>query len=182
MESDLVERIAAHPKYQELKSKRTRFGLWLTLAMELALSGPESLRLEVEARLLARQPAEAIADRTGLTAAAVEAYAALFYAVADRLVHRGYIVHCVIGLHESADAHAAHVRMMCYDGRSLVADAVFDALADPAPGGAACSPEVAERRRLVRLALRLRAEPVTSKNAPRWARLGLLQAQAEQAG
>ena len=39
MESDLVERIAAHPKYQELKSKRTRFGLWLTLAMMVVYYG-----------------------------------------------------------------------------------------------------------------------------------------------
>ena len=33
MEHDLVTRIASHPKYQELKAKRTRFGWWLTLAM-----------------------------------------------------------------------------------------------------------------------------------------------------
>ena len=102
--------------------------------------------------------------------------------MADRRAARGYIVHCVIGLHESADPHAAHVRMMCFDGGSFVADAVFDALADPAPGGAACSPEVAGRRRLVRLALRVRAEPVTPANAPRWARLALLRARAGRAG
>ena len=39
MESNLVERIAAHPKYQELKSKRTSFGLWLTLAMMVVYFG-----------------------------------------------------------------------------------------------------------------------------------------------
>ena len=33
MEIDLAKRIAAHPKYQELKAKRTSFGWWLTLAM-----------------------------------------------------------------------------------------------------------------------------------------------------
>ncbi|MBC7733807.1 MAG: DUF485 domain-containing protein, partial [Bacteriovorax sp.] len=33
MEHDLATRIASHPKYQELKAKRTRFGWWLTLAM-----------------------------------------------------------------------------------------------------------------------------------------------------
>ena len=32
MELDLARRIASHPKYQELKAKRTRFGWWLTLA------------------------------------------------------------------------------------------------------------------------------------------------------
>jgi uncharacterized membrane protein (DUF485 family) len=39
MEDNLVERIASHPKYQELKAKRTRFGWWLTLAMMVAYYG-----------------------------------------------------------------------------------------------------------------------------------------------
>jgi uncharacterized membrane protein (DUF485 family) len=39
MEPDLAQRIAAHPKYQELKAKRTRFGWWLTLAMMLVYYG-----------------------------------------------------------------------------------------------------------------------------------------------
>ena len=39
MEHDLVTRIASHPKYQELKAKRTRFGWWLTLAMMVVYYG-----------------------------------------------------------------------------------------------------------------------------------------------
>lgn len=39
MESDLAARIAAHPKYKELKTTRTRFGLWLTLAMLVVYYG-----------------------------------------------------------------------------------------------------------------------------------------------
>ena len=39
MEDDLVQRIAGHPKYQELKAKRTSFGWWLTLAMMLVYYG-----------------------------------------------------------------------------------------------------------------------------------------------
>ena len=39
MEMDLVHRIASHPKYQELKAKRTRFGWWLTLAMMVVYYG-----------------------------------------------------------------------------------------------------------------------------------------------
>jgi uncharacterized membrane protein (DUF485 family) len=39
MEQDLVTRIASHPKYQELKAKRTRFGWWLTLAMMVVYYG-----------------------------------------------------------------------------------------------------------------------------------------------
>lgn len=39
MQDDLVRRISQHPKYIELKSRRTRFGWWLTLAMMLVYYG-----------------------------------------------------------------------------------------------------------------------------------------------
>ena len=39
MDVDLVTRIASHPKYLELKAKRTRFGWWLTLAMMVVYYG-----------------------------------------------------------------------------------------------------------------------------------------------
>jgi uncharacterized membrane protein (DUF485 family) len=39
METELARRIAAHPKYQELKAKRTSFGWWLTLAMMVVYYG-----------------------------------------------------------------------------------------------------------------------------------------------
>jgi uncharacterized membrane protein (DUF485 family) len=39
MEHDLATRIASHPKYQELKAKRTSFGWWLTLAMMVVYYG-----------------------------------------------------------------------------------------------------------------------------------------------
>ena len=39
MEIDLAQRIASHPKYQELKAKRTGFGRWLTLAMMVVYYG-----------------------------------------------------------------------------------------------------------------------------------------------
>ena len=39
MEVDLAQRIASHPKYQELKGKRTSFGWWLTLAMMVVYYG-----------------------------------------------------------------------------------------------------------------------------------------------
>ena len=39
MQDDLAERIAAHPDYQELKSKRTSLGWWLTLAGMVAYYG-----------------------------------------------------------------------------------------------------------------------------------------------
>lgn len=43
MSNDVVARIQAHPKYQELKSKRSRFGWWLTLAMMVVYYGYISL-------------------------------------------------------------------------------------------------------------------------------------------
>jgi len=39
METDLATRIASHPKYQELKAKRSSFGWWLTLAMMVVYYG-----------------------------------------------------------------------------------------------------------------------------------------------
>ena len=39
MELELAERIASHPKYRELKAKRSRFGWWLTLAMMVVYYG-----------------------------------------------------------------------------------------------------------------------------------------------
>jgi uncharacterized membrane protein (DUF485 family) len=39
MEIDLATKIAGHPKYQELKAKRTSFGWWLTLAGMLSYYG-----------------------------------------------------------------------------------------------------------------------------------------------
>ena len=39
MEDDLAKRIASHPKYQELKATRSRFGWWLTAAMMVVYYG-----------------------------------------------------------------------------------------------------------------------------------------------
>ena len=39
MESNLAQRIAAHPSYQQLKARRTSFGWWLTGAMMVVYYG-----------------------------------------------------------------------------------------------------------------------------------------------
>ena len=39
MEDKLVAQVTANPKYQELKARRTRFGLWLTAAMLIVYYG-----------------------------------------------------------------------------------------------------------------------------------------------
>jgi uncharacterized membrane protein (DUF485 family) len=39
MDDTLVAQVTANPKYQELKARRTRFGLWLTIAMLVVYYG-----------------------------------------------------------------------------------------------------------------------------------------------
>ena len=39
MDDSLVTRVTSHPKYQELKAKRTRLGWWLTLVGMVAYYG-----------------------------------------------------------------------------------------------------------------------------------------------
>jgi uncharacterized membrane protein (DUF485 family) len=39
METDIAHRIASHPRYRELKARRSRFGWWLTLAMMVVYYG-----------------------------------------------------------------------------------------------------------------------------------------------
>lgn len=39
MDAALATKIASHPKYQELKSKRSSFGWWLTAAMMIVYYG-----------------------------------------------------------------------------------------------------------------------------------------------
>ena len=39
MQDDLVQRIASHPQYLELKARRSRFGWWLTAAMMVVYYG-----------------------------------------------------------------------------------------------------------------------------------------------
>ena len=39
MDAALATKIASHPKYQELKAKRTSFGWWLTLSMMIVYYG-----------------------------------------------------------------------------------------------------------------------------------------------
>jgi len=39
MQDDLISRVIANPKYQELKAKRSSYGWWLTLAMMVVYYG-----------------------------------------------------------------------------------------------------------------------------------------------
>jgi len=59
MEKDLAARIASHPKYQELKAKRTRFGWWLTALMMLVYYG-FILLVAFDKELLSRRLGEGV--------------------------------------------------------------------------------------------------------------------------
>lgn len=39
MQDDLIQRVTSNPKYQELKSKRSHIGWWLTLSMMVVYYG-----------------------------------------------------------------------------------------------------------------------------------------------
>jgi len=56
-----------------------------------------SLRVEIEARLLAAQSSAEIAEVTRTDATVIETFHAIHYDCRDRLVHGGYIVHQVLG-------------------------------------------------------------------------------------
>ena len=59
MELELVKRISSHPKYQELKAKRSRFGWWLTLAMMVVYYG-FILLVAFDKQLLSRRLGEGV--------------------------------------------------------------------------------------------------------------------------
>ena len=59
MELELVKRIASHPKYRELKAKRSRFGWWLTLAMMIVYYG-FILLVAFDKELLSRRLGEGV--------------------------------------------------------------------------------------------------------------------------
>lgn len=63
------------------------------------LSRQEELarRAEVEARILANEPAHMIASKTGIPEATILAYEWAFYDVRDKLPFKGYVLHTLIG-------------------------------------------------------------------------------------
>lgn len=59
MQPDLAQRIAAHPRYRELKAKRTSFGWWLTIAMLVVYYG-FILLVAFDKELLAKRLGEGV--------------------------------------------------------------------------------------------------------------------------
>ena len=65
MPTDLAQRIAAHPRYLELKSRRSRLGWWLTGAMLLVYYG-FILLVAFDKPLLASRLAEGTTTTLGM--------------------------------------------------------------------------------------------------------------------
>ena len=81
------------------KASRARPDPAIARACELRAGAPR-LRFEVEARLLAGENYQVIADRCGLASDTVEGYEQMFYAVVDRLGARDHVVFMALpGLH-----------------------------------------------------------------------------------
>mgnify|MGYP000359005161 CR=1 FL=1 len=61
MDAALATKIASHPKYQELKAKRTSFGWWLTLAMMVVYYG-FNLLVAINKPFLSQRLGEGVRD------------------------------------------------------------------------------------------------------------------------
>lgn len=81
---------------QLLSSKFSDVMLAFTLATETA-PNYVSLRLELEARILAGENSQQLSERTGFRISTLEAYSQLFFDVRDRLLRKSFILHFVIG-------------------------------------------------------------------------------------
>lgn len=107
-----IRRLLAH-----LRSRRRGAGLQVQAACDRRdpaiadavelFTGGDTLRVVVEAYLLAAAPPSQIAERTGLLAAGIAAYHACFFDIGDRLARSDFIVRGVIlaGGSSSAAAH-----------------------------------------------------------------------------
>jgi hypothetical protein len=140
-------------------------------AVALYRRGPAWRRTEVEARLLAGEPAEVVAAKTGVPDKVVEAYERLCFAVTDRLQHSGYIVHHAIKLHApGAEANlGTHLKHYGYFAGPAVLDSLFRLLTvngDLRPGGLkAIRPADGLEAMRAKVALLLRTTAVTAGNA-----------------
>jgi hypothetical protein len=144
----------------------------------------EATRWQVEARLLADTPGDAIARDCGVPAGAVDAYEQLFYNVKDRLRNRSYILFHAIGPAACRGFDAADtpdvLKLLAYRGGPLVLDfllGVGGTSAGPGrPDAAGASPDEADRSaRLRRMAIAAKTLPVDRAAGLRLIRLYQLQ-------
>jgi hypothetical protein len=94
-------------------------------------------RLFLEARVLARTPADEIARKMGLPVAVVETYIARFYDVADLLPHRSLVVNQLIRFQDATtddEVTAGFLKRMAYFGGPAVLEACIDCVTRLLPG------------------------------------------------
>jgi hypothetical protein len=82
------------------KNSRDNAAAALNAAYEVYHAGSGPARWELEARILANEPAESIGQRFNLSTEAVDWYEALFFNVRDCLKATGYVTHTVIRSHD----------------------------------------------------------------------------------
>lgn len=104
--------------------------------------GVQSFRWELEARLLANDGPARIAERMVIPAATVVAYEALFFNVQDRLRHRSWVVHAVLGrsMHAGLNERQYDLlwKMFGYFGGPHLIDFMVDTFGD---AGKAAGPD-----------------------------------------
>jgi hypothetical protein len=143
---------------------------------------PPLSRWEVEARLLAGEPREAIASKTGLSLEVLGWCENWFFDVRSRLPHEGYITHHAVRLHrvEGEPDLGVAWRHCGYFGGPAALDALLDDFRRHVPPGDP-DPTAAYLRGDGRLASPARVwvlyqlAPVTPANASKWTWLSLLQ-------
>ena len=86
--------------------------------------GERHRRWEIEARLLAREPAVDIARKTVTTPSGVAAYERLFFDVTERLGSRGYVIHRAIWSTRCRAPDDGRPRLLSYSGGPHVVDAM----------------------------------------------------------
>ena len=151
----------------------------IDIARRIRESEPEWRRIQIEGLLLAGVSFERIADKTGWPVTVVEAYEALFYAIAGSLKATSYIIHIVIGLHTPAAENdlGTYIRVYAFNGGEHILEACLDAFA-PELGYPYAEPnpsrELRAQRRVCREAIATDMTPVTPRNRVRWMRLYLL--------
>jgi hypothetical protein len=103
--------------------------------LRLKLTAPPAVRWEVEARVLAGQPAAEIARAVGRPAAVIRLYEDWFFGVRDRLAARSYVLHVVIRWFavDTAPTTEQIWKFFAFRGGTLVLDAVIRETSDPRP-------------------------------------------------
>jgi hypothetical protein len=154
--------------------KRARKDPAVLGALQLNSSIEPGPRLQLEARVLARQTTGEIAARLGFSIEIVEAYQNLFFDVRDRLGESSYIMAVVIkhSLHDgfAAGDMDAILKVYAYGYGPIVLDAVIEEL----EVGGGTLPAVAVNSKLaqsIRMAITARSIPVNQQTAPGLIRL-----------